>query len=273
MDTAFDFASKHTDRTYRISISLPYAYSKPENWPFGNKPDRWAVIYLLDANFWFGMVTEIVHSMAWCGGTTDAIVVGIGYPEQANPQETWMETMARRNADFTPVRNEERQQSMGEMTKRTVKTGEASRFLQFLGHELIPAVDHDYLTNPSRRILAGHSLGGGFAAFALFEAPDLFDAYVIGSCNPVAQDRYILKCEEAFAQRHRKLASKVYLWAGALEEDTDSTTVSETLRFAELLESRHYEGLTVARHIVADANHCECVAPGFQSGLKFALQA
>lgn len=272
MDTAFDFDSKHTGRIYRISVSLPYAYSNTENWPFGEKPERWPVVYLLDANFWFGVVTGIVHSMAWCAGTTDAIVVGIGYPEQENSQETWMETMARRNADFTSVRIEERERGFTEMTKRPVKTGEASRFLHFIADELIPAIERDYVTDPARRILAGHSLGGGFAAFALFEAPNLFDAYVIGSCNPSQQDQYIIKREEAFAQGHRKLTSKVFLWAGELEEGEDDTTMSETLRFAALLESRNYEGLTVAKHVVADANHCECVAPGFQFGLKFALK-
>lgn len=272
MDTAFDIDSNHTGRTYRISVSLPYAYSNPERWPFGDRPDRWPVVYLLDANFWFGMVTGIVHSMAWCAGTTDAIVVGIGYPEQVNPQEMWMEAMARRNADFTSVRSEEREKRMGEMTKRPIQTGDASRFLQFIRDELVPTVERDYLTDPSRRILAGHSLGGGFAAFALFETPDFFDAYIIGSCNPSHFDRYIFKREEAFAQGHRSLASKVYLWAGELEESADETTVTDTRRFAALLASRHYEGLTVVEQVFADLNHCEGVAPGFQAGLKFALK-
>lgn len=272
MRTSFDMDSKHTGRTYRISVSLPYAYSSPESWPFGDTPDRWPVVYLLDANYWFGMVTGIVHSMAWCAGTTDAMVVGIGYPEHTNPQEMWMETMARRNQDFTPVQSEEREKRMGEMTKRPTQTGDASRFHQFIRNELVPAVERDYLTDTSRRILAGHSLGGDFAAFALFEAPDLFDAYIIGSCHPSQLDQFIFKREEAFAQNHRKLTSKVYLWAGELEESADDTTLTDTLRFAALLAARNYEGLSVVKQAFADMNHCECVAPGFQSGLKFALK-
>lgn len=267
MDTVFDIHSKHTSRTYRISVSLPYAYSNPD-WPFGDTPERFPVIYLLDAEFWFDMVTGIVHSMAWCGGTTDAIVVGIGYPELGTPQQRWMETMARRNHDFTPVRDEKREQRIGEMTKRFVQTGDASRFHQFIRNELIPTLERDYLADPSRRILAGHSLGGGFATFALFEAPELFDTYLIGSAGAGEFD---LKREEAIRQDHRKLASKIYLWAGELEEAGDNTTVSDTLRFAELLASRNYDGLSVVKQIFAGLNHCECVAPGFQAGLKFAL--
>lgn len=272
MDTAFNLDSVHTGRTYHISVSLPYAYSNPESWPFGHKPDRWPVVYLLDAAFWLGIVSGIVHSMAWCGGTTDAIIVGIGYPEQTSPQDTWMETMARRNQDFTPVRSEEREKRMAEMTKRPVKTGDATGFHQFLSDELIPAIERDYRTDPSRRILAGHSLGGHFAAFALFEAPDLFDAYVIGSCDPSQFDQFIFKREAAFAQDHRKLTSKVYLWAGELEEDADNTTVTDTLRLAALLTSRNYEGLSVIRQILPDQNHCESAASGFQSGLRYVLR-
>jgi hypothetical protein len=269
MDTAFDIHSKHTGRTYRIGISVPYAYSSPETWPFGDTPDRWPVVYLLDANFWFGIVTGIVHSMAWCGETTDAIVVSIGYPELVTPQAMWMEAMARRNQDFTPIRDEEREKRIGEMTKRPVQTGDASRFHQFIRDELIPTVERDYLADSSRRILAGHSLGGGFATFALFEAPELFDGYLIGSAGPGEFD---LKREEAYAQDHRKLASKIYFWAGGLEDGPDDTTVTDTLRFAELLASRNFDGLSVVKQIFANLNHCECVAPGFQSGLKFALK-
>lgn len=273
MDTQFDLDSRHTGRTYRIRLSLPYAYANPETWPFGDKPTQWPVVYLLDANFWFDLVKGIVHSMAWCAGTTDAIVVGIGYPEGEDATQTWMETMARRNADFTPVRNEEREQRMHEMTKRPIKTGEANHFLQFMGDELIPAIERDFQADASRRILAGHSLGGAFAAYALFETPGLFDAYVIGSCNPSQQDQYIFKREEAFSLAHRKLASKVYLWAGELEEDAENTTVSDTLRFAARLAGRNYEGLTIIRQILPNSNHCESVAPGFQAGLKFALKS
>jgi predicted alpha/beta superfamily hydrolase len=274
MSIAFLMDSTHTGRKYHISISLPHSYSKPhvDGWPFGeNMPDRWPVVYLLDANWYFDMVSDMVHSMAWCGGTSDAIVVGIGYPEHENPQEMWLETMARRNPDFTPIRNEEREKEFGEWLKRPIQTGEAARFHQFISDGLIPAVERDYLADPLSRILVGHSLAGEFAAFALFEAPDLFDAFVIGSCEASRNDQFIFKREEAFAQDHHKLTSKVYLWAGELEESADNTTVTDTLRFATLLASRDYEGLSVVKQVFPNLSHCEVIAPGFQYGLKFAL--
>ena len=58
--------SKLTKRTYRISISLPYAYFESSNtsWPFENPPQKWPVVYLTDANWFFGMVVDIVRNMA-----------------------------------------------------------------------------------------------------------------------------------------------------------------------------------------------------------------
>ena len=95
--------SAQTGRKYRIKISLPYAYSRPEvkDWPFANPPAKWPVVYLLDANWYFGMVTDMIRAMAWCERTTDAIVVGIGFPEDRDPQEALREAVARRATDYT----------------------------------------------------------------------------------------------------------------------------------------------------------------------------
>lgn len=266
--------SQQMGRKYRITISLPYAYSKSdiEGGPFDNAPAIWPVVYLLDANWYFGMVTDMVRSMAWCGRTTDAIVVGIGYPEAEDPQAAWVEAIARRNMDFTPVRSEEREKELTELTRRPVQTGNAGQFHQFIRTELIPLVEQAYRANPSRRILAGHSLGADFATFALFKEPDLFDAFILGSPSPGDYERFAFKNEEAFAQEHKQLPAKVYLSVGELEESANNTTLTDTLRFATLLGSRNYDGLALSHRVFADLNHCEVIAPGFQAGLFFALK-
>jgi hypothetical protein len=250
--------SKHTGTTYRITISLPYAYTKPEAWLLSDdSPARWSVVYLLDGNWYGGMVTDMVRAMAWCGGTSDAIVVGIGYPEADDAQETWRECMTRRNRDFTPVQDSEREQRIGEFTNRPIQTGHAGQFHQFLKSELIPLIEREYRADPVRRMLAGHSLAGEFAMFALFEAPDLFNTFIIGSGDPGDYDRFFFRQEAMFAESHKTLPARVYLWAGELEEGEDNTTLPNTLRFANLLESRNYEGFTLVKQIFADQNHCE----------------
>jgi hypothetical protein len=93
-------------RTF-LTISLPLGYSRSpgEAWPFHDTPAEWPVVYVLDGNWYFGMVTDIIRPMAWCGSTTDAIVVGIGYAEDKDPIEAFRESFTRRDLDLTPVRD------------------------------------------------------------------------------------------------------------------------------------------------------------------------
>jgi predicted alpha/beta superfamily hydrolase len=265
--------STHTSRKYRITISLPLGYSKSpsEGWPFNDTPGRWPVVYVLDANWYFGMVTDIIRPMAWCGSTTDAIVVGIGYFEGDDPVEAFRESFTRRNLDLTPIRCEDVEKSMEDQHRRPTPTGDACNFHKFIQHELIPIVEKEYRADPSRRILLGHSYGGLFALFALLETPDLFDTLIIGSPTLSYGNRFILQREEAFAREHKKLPAKVYVYVGDLEESKNDSTVTDTLDLAATLESRHYEGFSLIKQVFSDQNHCEVVAPGFQAGLKFAL--
>ena len=57
-----------------------------------------------------------------------------------------------------------------------------------------------------------------------------------------------------------------------LEEGVDDTTLSDTIRFAAILQGRKYEGLTVAKRIFAEQTHCAVAAVGFQWGLKAVLK-
>jgi uncharacterized protein len=266
--------STHTGREYRITISLPLGYSKSpgEGWPFNDTPAKWPVVYVLDGNWYSGMVTDIVRPMAWCGSTTDAIIVGIGYAEANDPIEAFRESFTRRNADLTPVRSEAEEKSMEKQHKRPTPTGDAGNFHKFIKDELIPMIEKDYRADPSRRILVGHSYGGLFAAFALFESPDLFDTLIIGSPTLSYGNRFTFHREEAFTKEHKRLPAKIYLYVGELEEDINDSTVTDMLRFAAILQSRKYEGFSLVKHVFLDQNHCEVAAPGFQAGLKLALK-
>jgi uncharacterized protein len=266
--------SKHTGRKYRITISLPLSYSPPlgESWPFDNAPAKWPVVYVLDANWYFGMVTDIIRPMSWCGSTTDAIVVGIGYGESNDPVEATREAFTRRDFDLTPVRDEEVEKSMTDFHKRPVPNGDAGNFHKFIRDELIPFVEENYRADSSRRILVGHSYGGLFALFGLFETPDLFDTLIVGSPTLTYGNRFTFHQEEAFAKERKPIPAKIFLFVGEREEDLKDTTVTDTLRFAAILQGRKYEGLSLVKHVFLDQNHCEVAAPGFQAGLKFALK-
>jgi hypothetical protein len=266
--------SQHTGRLYHITISLPLGYSRSpdESWPFNDTPAKWPVVYVLDGNWYFGMVTDIIRPMAWCGSTTDAIVVGIGYAEDSNPIEAFRESFTRRDFDLTPIRDEEVEKSMEAAHKRPSPNGDAGNFHKFIKHELTPFIEKAYRADPTRRILIGHSYGGLFALFGLFETPDLFDTLIVGSPTLSYGKRFTFQQEEVFAKERRKLPAKVYLYVGEHEEDINDTTLTDTLRLAAILQGRNYEGLSLVRHVFPDQNHCEVAAPGFQWGLKLALK-
>lgn len=266
--------SKHTGRQYRITVSLPLGYAKSpdESWPFNDTPEKWAVVYVLDGNWYSGLVTDIIRPMAWCGSTTDAIVVGIGYPEGDNPIEAFRESFTRRDADLTPVRDEDVQASMEKAHKRPAPNGDSGNFLKFLKDELIPMIEKTYRADPSKRILAGHSYGGLFGIYAMLEAPDLFQTLILGSPTLTYGNGYMLQREEAFAKEHTRLPAKVYLFVGELEEDKNDTTLTDTLRLAAILQGRNYEGFSLVKQVFADQNHCEVATVGFQWGLKHALK-
>jgi predicted alpha/beta superfamily hydrolase len=266
--------SSHSGRKYRITISLPLGYGKSsdEGWPFNTTPAQWPVVYVLDGNWYAFMVAGIIRPMAWCGSTTDAIVVGIGYAEDADPNEAFWESMTRRNLDLTPVRDEAEEKSMGENHGRLAPTGDSAGFLKFFKDELVPAIEKDYRADPSRRILVGHSYGSLFGLFAMLEAPGLFETLILGSPTMSYKDCVMFQREEAFAKDHTKLPAKVYLFAGELEESLKDRTLTDTLRLAAILQGRKYEGLSLVKHVFLDQNHCEVAAPGFQWGLKHALK-
>ncbi len=264
-----DLKSVHTGREYRITISLPYAYHQP--WPTGfpttNALTQWPVVYLLDANWFYGMVTDITRNMAWCGRTTDAIVVGIGYPTDGDMQNQFLEVGARRRLDLLPVRDEAQDEEWNKTCMRPSPSGDAAGFHQFLRDELIPLIEKDYRADPARRVLVGHSYAGLFGAFALLHEPELFDAYVVASPSLWVSNRWLFKQEEAYFQEHKRLKTRVYLSAAEWED----RIVTGMFDFAAVLGTRNYEGLTLIKQYFANMNHCEVVAPAFHAGLLWAL--
>jgi predicted alpha/beta superfamily hydrolase len=266
--------SKATGKSYQISIALPYSYvdDSIKIDPFDKPLTAWPVVYLTDSNWYFGMVTDIVRVSAWMGGTSDAIVVGIGYPEMETPQETWRNIAALRLEDLTPTQSVTSEKYNNEWLKRDVKSGGGGQFLNFIKQELIPMIEKDYRTEPARRVLMGHSHGGIFSLFAMLQEPGLFSRYIAGSPSLAFAEKFMFTFESDFAKKHKKLSAQLYLAAGELEEEVGDTTVSDMVRFSALLESRKYKGFSLTKHVFPDSNHTEVVGHVFQSGLKLALK-
>ena len=161
-----------------------------------------------------------------------------------------------------------------EWLKVRVKTGGGPEFLRFLKQELIPLIDQEYRTDPAKRILVGHSHGGGFALFAMLQEPELFRTYIASSPSLDYADNFLFMLESEYAKKHKTLHAQVYLSAGELEQvvaDEDET-ITNLYRFAAVLESRKYKHFSLVKNVFLDCNHCEVAAPALHAGLRMALR-
>jgi predicted alpha/beta superfamily hydrolase len=184
---------------YTIFISAPEGPP-----PSGGFP----VLYVLDANAWFGLAAEIARLNELEGGPS--IVVGVGYPVHTLYDD------ARRNHDFTlgPPLNPQR-------ATPGSKFGGAAAFLDFLRHDLRDAVGKTHAINSHRQTLFGHSLGGYFVLHALFVQPDAFATFVAAS-PAIWWDDIRLKAEEKAFTSHFQSGSarpSVLMTVGGLEQE------------------------------------------------------
>ncbi|NCP63786.1 MAG: alpha/beta hydrolase [Paraglaciecola sp.] len=144
--------SQKVQQNYRLLINLPYGYEQGEQ--------HYPVIYLLDAQWDFPLISATYGQMYYDGFVPAAIVVGITWGgEGDNPDEL-------RVRDFTPSK------MAGEPL-----SGGAKAFLDFIQSELFPFMAHEYKAG-DERVLMGSSLGGLFTLYSLFERPEMFSAYI-----------------------------------------------------------------------------------------------
>jgi len=245
--------SASTDSDYQISVALPYHYDD-------NSDKVWPVIYVLDANLYFGLVVDMVRAMnirvEFCNELPDAFIVGIGYPVEGSLSTILHEVMHRRLRDFLPDRDQDAETFIQQSfpVASPALAGQAAAFWRFLYQELVPLIESEYRADSGDRTLLGHSWGATFALYTLFRDPRVFRRYVIASSGPNFDD------EATYARDHDRLPVRLHV----VMEESDSE-VANLQRFLDLLASREYAGLEVSHQLV-DCTHCAMVAPAFQAG-------
>ncbi len=250
------FHSAEANQDYLISVALPFHYDE--------RPDKtYPVIYVLDAHLYFGMVVDMVRSMnfrvPFCNELPDTIIVGIGYPIEGSLVEQLYQVMHLRARDFTPVRDEGAEQFMQEYfpVPTPVVSGNAGPFLHFIQQELVPLIESEYRADPADRTLLGHSMGGEFALYTLFQQPHLFQRYVVA--DAAVDDA----AEQHYAEHNDSLPVRLHL----VNTDASDEHVAKVKSYVTTLESRGYTSFTVTQHVIANSTHCAMVPPAFQAGL------
>ena len=252
----------------KISVSLPHSYHHRPGQSF-------PTLYVLDADLFFGLVTDMTRLMHIDGACPEVIVVGIGYPLHELCGSEFKRLIVRRHFDFSPVADpavERELQSWLHLDR--VPTGGAGRFLQMIEQELLPMVEAEYRACPGDRALLGHSAGGMFALYALWQEPRFFRRFVIGSPPLGWGERVLFALESDYAREHDSLPARVFLGIGK-EEESNATpldalvSVSAFHRLITVMESRQYKELALASKAFEGQTHCTVAAPLFLEGLRY----
>ena len=225
--------SQVNGRDYHIAVGLPQGYALP-----GNAATRYPVLYLLDGGISFpeAQITYKVQARA----NDSLIIVGLWSPDG----------LAGRGIDYRPPPWEH----SGEEVLSRSRAGTCCRadlFLRVLREEIIPLIDRQYRTTRDRGLF-GHSAGGLFANYVLFEAPDLFERYGIASASLGTDNRPLFTREAEFARTHSALRKQVFFSVGSEE---CPVMCYLTQRMAATLQARNYEGLSLTSVVLDGENH------------------
>jgi hypothetical protein len=144
-------------------------------------------------------------------------------------------------------------------------TGGADNMLQFMKQELFPYIETNYRAQPFR-IIAGHSFGALFAAYALLSQPESFNAYLCMSTSLWFDSNLLTRRAESIAQSLDFPNRFLYLSVGGEES---SMQINANHEFVSYLRERRPAGLTWTFDYLIGEEHGRQVSKAMINGLEF----
>ena len=154
-------------------------------------------------------------------------------------------------------------------TKRENTMGGGRDFLNFIETELIPYIDKNYRTEPTRTLI-GHSLGGLLTVNAYMDADSIFDAYIAIDPSLWWDDPMMTAKVEAItpAVFHKKL----FIATANQVKSRYEKNKKKHDRFYNLLGSKSDKKANIKIETFDDENHRTVPLRGLYDGLKFINQ-
>ncbi len=250
----FDLTSEGGE-VYRIFVSFPSGGKAPK--------DGYPVLYVLDGNAYFGSFAAArwIQEFQPVG---QSIIVGVGYPGDA----AWD---VRRMNDYTQPLLDPPPKQWRELAK--YKSGARKPFLDFLTGKLRTEIDRRYKVDDSRNALFGHSFGGLFALYTLYERPDAFNAIVAASPSSEWNEQGILKEERAFSERltSGRIGTTSKLMVVVSDQDKDDDP-EPARALVDRLDRLSGYGMRVRLHRYTDEAHVTVPARSATDVLRFAFE-
>jgi len=185
------------------------------------------------------------------GVMEEAIIIGVSYSKGSKGASS-------RIRDYTPSKA-----ASGKM-----QTGNADGHAKFIRETVFPFVEANYRAKPLERTFVGNSLGGLFGAYILFEHPNMFSSYILGSPSVWFDQNHILDSRITKSE----LPIKVYLSVGSLEqpefgEREDMVTGARQL--AEKIKAQSSEDTVLKFSLVDGARHATAFPTTLIHGLDW----
>lgn len=174
--------SKKLNSDREITIGLPASYAQ-------NKTKKYPLLVLLDGDYLFDPFQGALNYGAYWDDLPEVIIVGIS---QNKKEERYTDC------------------AVDETTGLPAESGDA--FFEFIGQELIPAIEKNYRVAPFKMI-AGHDTTAGFMNFYLYKDQPLFDAYI--SMSPELPKGM----EEQLPERFQAIQKPIYYYQSTADGD------------------------------------------------------
>lgn len=285
-----DFESEFVDEKFRVFVAAPTFVEPDKTYP---------VIYVLDANGFFGVVMDTARLLAITNEIPAAYVVGIGYAVD----DGLVGALSKRYRDLTPTKGgklEELFRRVG-ADAEPVMPGGGPAFLRFILEELKPAIEAAYPVDLNDSTLGGGSLAGLFGSWVLLTQPEKFQRYIIFSPSVWWNEYEFWQWEEALAARTEDIDVTAFVTAGGLErvellKEQSKTSLEEaegpakqhfealvdayekygyprmasiTPEFVDKLKSRNYPGLRIDVHNLPEETHLSVGPAAWSRGLRY----
>jgi predicted alpha/beta superfamily hydrolase len=234
--------SKASNEEYSLFIYTPRDYKQT------NK--TYPVVYLLDADYTFGIARDAVESMTFGKDIPNMIIVGVAYGKSF---DDWF---SKRTRDMTPTNDTTAKMFPG--------GGGCDKFYNFIKDELVSYVDKNFRVVPNERTLIGYSFGGLFSFYTMFKSPDLFNRYLIISPSLWWDNKLAFNWETEYANTYSDLYPKIVMTYGEKEWGMGDNVK----QMHDVLKTRNYPGLNLTYWETKEQTHTSIFPIAFVNGIK-----
>lgn len=262
--------SRAVAQMFRIKVAQPMSRA--------DGSECFPVVYATDSDYFFGGLSNLATLMQGYGETPRFILVGIGYENAGAAAVLRMRDLFPRSvqallgAYIAQVAESEFVTGLDD-ARQVTQTTDARDFLRFIREELMPYIAARYPVVPDDNTYWGYSAGGSFGLFTLFEEPETFKRYVLGSPGVSYKGQnFGVGLAADFLKSSRTMSARLFMSVGELEEFHPAAgnfdLVTGYVQLAKFLQQSPVRGLELTTRIFAGETHATAWTSAFSHGLK-----